>query len=51
LGIGANTALFSLIDAAMLKTLPMSDPEEMIQVTAGGEGGQTASIGNWLTKS
>ncbi len=26
LGIGANTALFSLIDAAILKTLPVRDP-------------------------
>ncbi len=39
LGIGANTAIFSLIDAVMLKTLPVSHPEELLQVSAGGGGG------------
>ena len=35
LGIGANTAIFSLIDAAMLKSLPVSRPAELLQVTMG----------------
>lgn len=39
LGVGANTAIFSLIDAVMLKTLPVSRPEELLQVTAGGDRG------------
>jgi predicted permease len=29
LGIGANTAIFTLIDAVMLKTLPVHDPEHL----------------------
>src|SRR5579862_459728 len=33
LGIGANTAIFSLIDALMLKSIPVSHPEELLQVT------------------
>lgn len=33
LGIGANTAIFSLINAVMLKTLPVSRPEQLLQVT------------------
>ncbi|MGD0136970.1 MAG: ABC transporter permease, partial [Bryobacteraceae bacterium] len=33
LGIGANTAIFSLIDSVMLKTLPVLHPEELVQVT------------------
>ncbi len=33
LGIGANTAIFSLIDAVMLKSLPVSHPDELVQVT------------------
>jgi putative ABC transport system permease protein len=39
LGIGANTAIFSLIDAVMLKTLPVSHPEELLEVTTGGDQG------------
>src|ERR1700726_187323 len=35
LGIGANTAIFSLIDSVILKTLPVSHPEQFIQVTMG----------------
>jgi predicted permease len=30
LGIGANTAIFSLIDAVMLKTLPVQNPKELV---------------------
>ena len=33
LGIGANTAIFSLIDSVILKTLPVSHPEQLLQVT------------------
>jgi predicted permease len=32
LGIGANTAIFSLIDAALLKMLPVRDPEQLVQL-------------------
>jgi putative ABC transport system permease protein len=32
LGIGANTAIFSLIDAVMLRSLPVPHPEELVQV-------------------
>ena len=36
LGIGANTAIFSLIDAVLLKTLPVSHPEQLVQVKMTG---------------
>jgi len=32
LGIGANTAIFSLIDALMLRWLPVPNPQELVQV-------------------
>ncbi len=32
LGIGANTAIFSLIDALMLRWLPVSKPQELVQL-------------------
>jgi len=32
LGIGANTAIFSLIDTVMLRLLPVQRPEELVQV-------------------
>ena len=35
LGIGANTAIFSLVDAVMLRSLPVSHPEQLVQVTMG----------------
>ena len=34
LGIGANTAIFSLINALMLRSLPVKDPQRLVQVMA-----------------
>src|SRR5580700_3009389 len=33
LGIGANTAIFSLIDSVILKTLPVAHPENLLLVS------------------
>jgi putative ABC transport system permease protein len=35
LGIGANTAIFSLVDSVMLRSLPVSHPEQLVQVNIG----------------
>src|SRR5262249_48093393 len=32
LGIGANTALFTVMNAVMLKSLPVKDPEQLVQI-------------------
>ena len=48
LGIGANTAIFSLINAVVLRTLPVERPDELMQVTMGGrERGSVFTNPNW----
>src|ERR1700685_191979 len=32
LGIGANTAIFQLLDAVRLRTLPVKDPQQLVRV-------------------
>jgi predicted permease len=52
LGIGANTAIFSLIDTVMLRMLPVAKPEELVQVRIrsqrGGREGTNSSFTNPL---
>lgn len=38
LGIGANTAIFSIIDSLILKSLPVSRPEELVAVVRDEKG-------------
>ena len=44
LGIGANTAIFSLIDAVMLRPLPVSDPSGLIQIARFSETGGDRTV-------
>lgn len=44
LGIGANTAIFSLMDAVLLKTLPVKDPQQLVQVIATWPGGWQSNV-------
>ena len=39
LGIGANTAIFSFIDAVMLRSLPVKQPEQLVLLGEGDWGG------------
>src|ERR1700728_1594416 len=41
LGIGANTAIFSLLDAVMLRSLPVRDPAQLILLGEGNTSGKT----------
>src|ERR1700688_5211067 len=47
LGIGANTAIFSLINAVILKTLPVSHPEQLVQLVMKTENGTTFTNPIW----
>jgi predicted permease len=45
LGIGANTAIFSLMDAVMLRSLPVKDPGKLMLLGTGDAWGITGSFG------
>ena len=52
LGIGANTAIFTLVNAVMLKSLPVYKPEELVLFSdTTGEGTSVEDpprSGHWL---
>jgi putative ABC transport system permease protein len=48
LGIGANTAIFQLLDAVRLRTLPVKAPQELVELQIGD---MTHARGTWLRKN
>ena len=50
LGIGANTAIFTLFDALLLESLPVRDPERLVLFNAAPNEGTsvgTPPVGRW----
>ncbi len=44
IGLGANTALFSLIDALLLRSLPVADPARLVLVQRTAANGKAVPI-------
>ena len=53
LGVGANTAIFSLLDQALLRSLPVHDPERLVILSATGKAweGHSSNHGGGVEKS
>jgi predicted permease len=47
LGIGANTAIFSLIDAVLLKLLPVKDPHALVLLAWAVPAGKDPGVAHW----
>ncbi len=47
LGIGASTAIFSLLNAVMLKSLPVENPEQLMMVSEGPAGNNAFTNPIW----
>jgi len=48
LGVGANSAMFQLVDAVRLRTLPVTNPEDLVTIDFAKHSSRS---GNWSTRS
>jgi putative ABC transport system permease protein len=47
LGMGANTAIFQLLDAVRLRTLPVKNPQELVEIQITANGGK---MGDFISR-
>ena len=45
LGVGANTAIFSIVNAVLLRSLPFPHPERLVKITANNRGVGAQDVG------
>ena len=44
IGIGANTAIFSLVDAVLIKLLPVNNPEQLVAIDTFSQRGERTNF-------